>query len=110
MMNPRIKIYLDTSVISALFDDRNPDRRQLTEDFFSTIDTFDPYISSITVAEIDNTPDEELKENMRERVKKLAVLKTSSEIDVLAQQYIRDEAIPKRFQEDAYHIAFAVIH
>ncbi len=29
-----MKIYLDTSVISALFDDRNPERKLLTEEFF----------------------------------------------------------------------------
>jgi predicted nucleic acid-binding protein len=32
-----LKIYLDTSVISALFDKRNPERMTLTEEFFKTI-------------------------------------------------------------------------
>jgi predicted nucleic acid-binding protein len=30
-----MKIYLDTSVIAAFFDDRNPERKALTEEFFS---------------------------------------------------------------------------
>jgi predicted nucleic acid-binding protein len=45
--------YLDTSVISALFDDRNPERKSLTEAFFKEIGNFEPFISEITVAEVD---------------------------------------------------------
>ena len=33
-MKHKLKVYLDTSVISALFDDRNPERKSLTESFF----------------------------------------------------------------------------
>lgn len=33
-MKPKFKIYLDISVISALFDGRNPERKELTENFF----------------------------------------------------------------------------
>jgi len=36
-MRRKIKIYLDTSVISALFDERNPERKSLTEAFFMEI-------------------------------------------------------------------------
>ncbi len=43
-MVKNIKIYLDTSVISALFDDRNPERRDLTKLFFDKIENFDVYI------------------------------------------------------------------
>ncbi len=32
-----MKVYLDTSVISALFDDKNPERKSLTESFFNKI-------------------------------------------------------------------------
>ncbi len=32
-----MKIYLDTSVLSVLFDGRNPERKELTKDFFSKI-------------------------------------------------------------------------
>jgi len=44
-MQNKIKIYLDTSVISALFDERNPERKILTENFFEIIEIFNPYDS-----------------------------------------------------------------
>ncbi len=56
-----MKMYLDTSVISALFDDRNPERQALTEEFFSRIDIYDVYISELTIAEIESTPDQEFE-------------------------------------------------
>jgi predicted nucleic acid-binding protein len=40
-MRPKLKLYLDTSVISALFDERNPERKSLTESFFAEISKFD---------------------------------------------------------------------
>jgi predicted nucleic acid-binding protein len=38
----RLKVYLDTSVFSALFDERNPERRSLTESFFKEIENYNP--------------------------------------------------------------------
>ncbi|WXG39482.1 MAG: hypothetical protein WED07_01385 [Candidatus Freyarchaeum deiterrae] len=46
----KMKVYLDTSVISALFDDRNPERKSLTESYIMQVETFEVYISEITVA------------------------------------------------------------
>ena len=110
VMKPKIKIYFDTSVISALFDDRNPDRKHLTEIFFANITEFDPYISSITNAEIDHSPDEDLKDKMKACVKRFIILETCNDIDFLAQQYIENGAIPRGYQADAYHVAFAVFY
>jgi len=110
MMKPKIKVYLDTSVISALFDDRNPDRKELTETFFNSIDQYETYISSITNAEIDRTPEENIKQQMKNLVNNFHVLETDDNINTLALQYVKNGAFPKQFQEDAYHVAFAVIY
>jgi len=40
-MRRKIRVYLDTSVISALFDERNPERKSLTEAFFAEIGNFE---------------------------------------------------------------------
>jgi len=61
-----MKIYLDTSVISALFDDRNLERKVLTEEFFSEIRIYNTYISELTIAEIERTPDQTLKGKMKQ--------------------------------------------
>jgi len=47
-----LQLYLDTSVVSALFDDRNPERQHLTKTFFSELKNFRIFISVITPAEI----------------------------------------------------------
>jgi len=62
---PKPKAYLDTSVISALFDDRNPERKSLTEHFFQTMGFYEIYLSEITVLEINRTQDIELLNKMK---------------------------------------------
>lgn len=41
----KLSVYLDTSVISALFDERNPKRKSLTETFFKEGEKFDIFVS-----------------------------------------------------------------
>ena len=63
-MKRKLKIYLDTSVISALFDERTPERKSLTESFFNEIESFNPSISEITTVEIERTSDPALWSKM----------------------------------------------
>lgn len=103
-------MYLDTSVISALFDGKNPERKSLTEAFFKGIEEFEPYISDITVAEVEQTPDIELRTKMKGVTSQFQLLFSSEEVEWLASQYIQHGAVPKLYEEDAYHIALAVIN
>jgi predicted nucleic acid-binding protein len=105
-----VKIYLDTSVISALFDDRNPERKKLTEEFFHHSKGFEIYISEITIVEIDHTTDTMLKEKMQNFIEKFNILPVKDELDDLINQYISYKAVPKKYKEDAYHIALAVLY
>jgi len=52
-----MKAYLDTSVISALFDEKNPERKSLTEAFLKRARILEVCISQITLVEIEQTPD-----------------------------------------------------
>jgi predicted nucleic acid-binding protein len=106
----RIKVYLDTSVISANFDDRNPDRKLLTRNFFSKADQFDVYYSYLTFAEIQQTPDVRLKESMINILKPFTKLASNSGIKDLADEYLKKGAIPESYAEDATHIAIAVLN
>jgi predicted nucleic acid-binding protein len=109
-MKKRIKVYLDTSVISALFDERNPERKSLTKIFFNGIDEFDAYISDITVAEIEQTPDKELRTKMNDIKAQFSVLSSTEDVEWLGNKYMEYGAVPERYAEDAYHIAIAVIN
>lgn len=108
-MKKKIKVYLDTSVISALFDRRNPERKSLTQVFFTLIEEFDPYISEITGSEIERTPNVELRTNMKNTIVQFPVLFLTEDSEWLANEYIRYGAVPERYTED-YHIAVAVIN
>lgn len=109
-MRYKLKGYLDTSVISALFDDRNPERKSLTESFFSEIETYDIYISNITILEIENTPNKNLKSLMKERIKLFTVLSISEDVEELVKEIIQKGAIKSSYSEDAYHIAIALLN
>jgi predicted nucleic acid-binding protein len=91
-----------------LFDDKNPERKSLTEIFFKEITDFDVYVSDITVAEIDRTPDLELRSKMIESASKFSTLSMSDDVEWLAREYVRFGAVPRDYTEDAYHIAVAV--
>ena len=105
-----MKIYLDTSVISALFDDRNPERKVLTEEFFSEIRIYDTYISELTIAEIERTPDQTLRDKMKQAVKGFSILEINESVEELTKEYIKYGAVPESYPEDAYHIAVAVLN
>jgi len=109
-MIKKIKVYLDTSVISALFDEKNPERKALTEAFFKQLGTFEVFISEITVAEAERTPDVKLRRKMKEIISQFSMLPSTDDVERLAKEYIRREAVPEGYPEDAYHIAIAVIH
>jgi predicted nucleic acid-binding protein len=105
-----IKLYLDTSVISALFDNRNPERQNLTASFFNVIRNFRIFISVVTLAEVDRTPDIELREKMEDTLMGHNVLTLTDDVKLLAEKYIHHGTIPKTHLEDAYHIAIAVFN
>jgi predicted nucleic acid-binding protein len=105
----KLKIYLDTSVISALFDGRNPDRQLLTEKFFAQIPQYEVYISQLTVDEIDKTKNRSLKQKMQLCASSFTVIGETQEVTTLANELVQYNAVPQKSIEDAYHIAYAVV-
>ena len=97
---------MDTSVLSALFDERNPERQELTQDFFSKIHEHEAYISDLSRIEVDKTPDDVLKEKMSALIATLRILPYSDAVEQLSRNYIRDGAIPEGYPEDGVRIGF----
>jgi len=108
-----MKAYLDTSVISALFDEKNPERKSLTEAFLKRARILEVCISQITLVEIEQTPDVELRNKMRGAISQFSILRflynNVESVEWLAKEYVRYGAVPEGYPEDAYHIATAVI-
>lgn len=109
-MRRKITIYFDTSVISALFDERNPQRQFLTQLLFENIETFDAYVSEVVLAEIDETRDKRLREKLRKTAISFKILPIDEEIRLLADEYVRHGAIPSDYPEDALHISIATVN
>ena len=109
-MANRIKenIYLDTSVISAYFDSRAPERQQLTLEFWKSIVLFKSHISEIVLNEISRIPDDQLRQNVRKLISEgFTVLKVTPEAQQLAEIYVQEKLFPQKFMDDALHLALA---
>jgi predicted nucleic acid-binding protein len=101
-------IYIDTSVISAYYDDRAKDRREATTKFWTQIlPNYKVYISDITVEELEDTKDEALRKRLLKAIKDFEVLKTNQKIKDLANAYIENDVFPERYFDDALHVAIA---
>lgn len=109
-MKKKIKVYLDTSVISALFDEKNPERQVLTRKFFEQMYTFEIYVSEVVFAEIDDTKDINLKDKLKNIATSFNVLSIDEESRKLADKYVQNDAIPKDYSEDALHIAISTLN
>ncbi len=94
-----MKIYLDT---------RNPERQELTKEFFSRIHEYEVFISELTRFEIEETPDEELRDKMREVIADFYVLPSQEAVEQLSEEY--HGAVSEKYAEDAYHIAVAAVN
>lgn len=101
-------IYIDTSVISAYYDDRAKERQETTIKFWTQIlPNYKIYISDITVEELEDTKDEALRKKLLKAIKDFEVLKTNQKIKDLANAYIENDIFPERYFDDAHHVAIA---
>lgn len=65
-----MKIYLDTSVLSAMFDTRNPERLEITREFFAGRVADSLVVSELTLAEIAATLSVEMHTAMSEVIER----------------------------------------
>ena len=104
-----MRLYLDTSVLSALFDVRNPERAEITREFFEARSSDRLIVSDLTLAEIAATPREALRQAMAGVAGRYETVAVVPEADRLASRYIEAGAVPEVFSADAYHVAVAVV-
>ncbi|MCB4792742.1 MAG: PIN domain-containing protein [Elusimicrobia bacterium] len=111
----KLKLYLDTSVFNFALSDRTGDEnaKTATEKLLQKIkqDIYDGYISELVMREVIRAP--ELKRTALINLindLNLESLVIVKEIEMLAEKYIEEGLIPKKYQEDAIHIAIASIN
>ncbi len=109
MIKPRL--YLDTSVLSAYWDERKPERMEETRTFWAErLPGFEATISTLVMAEVGGTPDAERRDSIGELAAPLTVLPITPEALALAEAYLEHGVFAEKTRNDATHVALAVIH
>lgn len=107
MAKPKLKIYLDTSVPSIYFDQRDMRLHKITRIFWPKLTKYDVFISEVVLEEINKTPDKTRQGEMENLVKNFGLLRRNREVNRLADVYIKNKLMPAKYEADAVHIALA---
>jgi predicted nucleic acid-binding protein len=105
----KLRVYLDTSIFSAYYDDRLPERQSITKEFWERISDFEVSTSEIARQELSQTYDESLRTNLLSLQDDFIVHPVNDDIIDLANHYISAEVFSSVMFNDALHVAVAVI-
>lgn len=105
----KIRLYADTSVFSAYYDERAPDRKALTEDFWRGIAAFECSTSELAVTELEQIKDAALRQKMKALLADFRIHPLIAEMHALADEYVRAGAFTKLLLNDALHVAAATL-
>ena len=102
-------IYLDTTIPSYYFDNRISVRFQsnVTKDWFKQESSkYSIFLSETTIFELQqgNYPN---KTKIIKFISKFEILKNDIQINKIADIYVKNYLMPKEFQGDALHLAYA---
>jgi predicted nucleic acid-binding protein len=113
----KLRIYLDTSIVSFVYADDAPEKQSLTHEFFAKyINKYDVSVSPLVLAEIESTNDARLRKKLREVVEDhdinvLTIGRDDQDIIYgLAEKYIKEKVLPARKFDDAVHVALCVYY
>jgi predicted nucleic acid-binding protein len=110
---PKLKVYVETSVVSGLTDDDPPERRATAKALFSSVAEgrrFAAYISSLVVEEIMRGPEDLVQEfDALMRQLEFNFLEPTAEAEDLADRYILEGVISEHHRNDAMHLAIATV-
>ena len=109
----KLKLYLDTSVISHIFADDTPDKKTDTIKLWNEIsnDKYDVYISTVTIGEL-NKCSEPRRTQMVEKLDEIDyhILEETDEVIDLANEYLNNDVLTKKSLDDCFHISYAVVY
>jgi len=112
MTPKKVRVYVETSVWNFVFADDAPTRRDATRRFFEEVrkGAFEVFLSDVVLDEIKAAPEprrSELDALIGEIGPK--ILDSSDETDELAASLLAGHTIPDKYDNDAKHIAIAVV-
>ena len=103
-----LRVYVDTSVFGGLFD---PEFDVDTRVFFDAVNAgrFHLVVSDQVTKEIDRSP-QRVRNFFGSYFPQMDLLKDSTEVQQLADSYLRDKILTPKSWTDASHVAYATIH
>ena len=105
----KARIYLDTSVFSALLDDRLPDRQALTVDLWNRRAQFDLSTSEPTREELAGAGDPIRRSGLVALLNEVTVFDITEQMRELADRYVEERVFSPAMRDDALHVAAAVL-
>lgn len=110
-MNEKLKVYLDTSVISYLEQVDMPEKMESTIKLWEVFKTekYDLYLSTVTLREIDDCP-EPKRSKLYQRLSEIeySIIDIEKMMSGIAGQLINMKILPPKSYDDCQHIAAAV--
>ena len=109
----KLRIYLDTSVVSTIDAPHLPDKEAITKEFFRMMveqpENFEVVISPVSLEEINNAP-ETIRQRSLAVVESIRAVKEPErkEAEVLARLYVAAGALSDKHINDLRHVAYAV--
>lgn len=105
------RMYLDTSVVSAWYDDRVPEWRDVTRRFWEkTIPEYRVFVSDVAKREIQRTKDPQRRQDLLDLIAAFEVINLAQDSEALAQTFINDGLLSAKKRDDVHHLAIAVVH
>lgn len=109
----KIKYYLDTTILNFAFADDAPERKKHTQKLLDAFPSIAEavYISDEVINEISKAQ-EPKRTQLEELVREINPfgLVIGKEAEDLAERYIKEGVIPKKYRSDALHIAVSVVN
>lgn len=105
----KTRIYLDTSVLSALLDERMPDRQALTKEFWAQRNQFELTGSDLVRSELARVSDPVHRERLIKLLDELTIQSITFEMQELAKSYIALSCFSPAMLNDALHVAAAIL-
>ncbi len=105
----KLRVYVDTSVFSALIDERAPERCAETEEFFARLGELDASTSLLARDELEQTPEGGRRAQLLGLLDGLTVHPVSDEALALARRYVDGGVFGPVTFSDAVHVAVAVL-
>ena len=109
----RLKLYLDTSIFNFALANKMPKEQEVTQNLLNEIKNgqYEAFISEIVLQEIGRAQEEKAKDLIKViRACSPMELKINSETNMLAEYYVHSNIIPRKYFNDALHIAVATVH